>query len=93
MSPEMAGQIKGGQALLDPAIQERMGLTPDLVNGLLAKLADSITYIFQWSVLLPALAVVFVLLMGSARMEKTAQGQQGAPDDKTGKTEPSYNRG
>jgi MFS family permease len=93
LSPELAGQIKGGQALLDPAIQERMGLAPDIVNGLLAKLADSITYIFQWSVLLPALAVVFVLLMGSARMEKAAPGPQKTPDDKPGKAEPSYNRG
>jgi drug resistance transporter, EmrB/QacA subfamily len=93
LSPELAEQIKGGQALLDPTIQERMGLAPDVVNGLLAKLADSITYIFQWSVLLPALAVVFVLLMGSARMEKAAPGPQKTPDDKPGKAEPSYNRG
>jgi len=37
-------------------------------------------------VLLPALALVFVLLMGRARMEKTVPAPQGKP-------EVSYNRG
>jgi len=92
LSPEAAGQIKGGQALLDPVIQERMGLSPDIVSGLLAKLADSILYIFQWSTLLPVLALAFVLLMGRARMEKATPGQRGAPDS-GGKPKPSLNRG
>jgi len=101
MNPGLAEQIKGGQALLDPAMQARMGLSPEIVNGLLGKLADSIIYIFQWSVILPALALVFVLLMGRARMEKVAPGQHGAPvqhdghgpkAEASGKTEPSFNR-
>jgi len=80
---EMAEKIKGGQALLDPDIQARMGLSPDIVNALLGKLADSILFVFQWSVLLPALAFVFVLLMGRARMEKPAPGAHGeAPGGK-----------
>jgi EmrB/QacA subfamily drug resistance transporter len=78
LSPELAARIKGGQALLDPAIQQQMGLSPDIVNLLLGKLADSILYLFQWSILLPALALIFVFLMGRARMEKTAPGPQGA---------------
>ncbi|WP_256759846.1 MDR family MFS transporter [Cohnella sp. WQ 127256] len=102
MSPEMASQIKGGQALLDPTIQVKMGLSADAVNGLLAKLADSIIYIFQWSVLLPVLAVVFVLLMGRARMEMKkpgaheSSGQQSNQSSKTdgaGKPEPNFHGG
>ncbi|QMV40838.1 MDR family MFS transporter [Cohnella cholangitidis] len=103
MSPEMAAQIKGGQALLDPTVQAKIGLSPDIVNALLGKLADSILYIFQWSVLLPVLALVFVLLMGRARMEKANPGQQGSPgtppnaqggnDAVSGKPEPSFHGG
>ncbi|QJD84105.1 MDR family MFS transporter [Cohnella herbarum] len=93
LNPEMAAQIKGGQALLDPALQAKMGLSPDAVNALLGKLADSIIYIFQWSVLLPALALVFVLLMGSARMEKGklgagSHGQSGQQDSSGQKGDP-----
>lgn len=99
ISPETADQIKGGQALLDPTIQAKMGLSADIVNGLLAKLADSIIYIFQWSVLLPILALVFALLMGRARMETVKPGQHGAPDPQSpqgskgegvGKPKPSF---
>lgn len=78
INPEMAAQIKGGQALLDPSIQAKMGLSQDIVNSLLFKLADSIIYIFQWSVLLPVLALIFVLLMGRARYEAAQPGPQGA---------------
>jgi EmrB/QacA subfamily drug resistance transporter len=93
INPEMAAQIKGGQALLDPSLQAQMGLTPDIVNSLLSKLADSIIYIFQWSVLLPVLALVFVLLMGKSRMETVKAGQQGSKGEGAGKPEPSFNKG
>ncbi|MFC4775772.1 MDR family MFS transporter [Paenibacillus sp. GCM10023252] len=66
--PEMAEEIKGGQALLDPAVQAKLGLTPDLISQLLGKLADSIIVIFQWATLLPILAIIFVFLMGRARL-------------------------
>jgi EmrB/QacA subfamily drug resistance transporter len=102
INPEMAAQIKGGQALLDPSIQAKIGLSADTVNSLLAKLADSIIFIFQWSVLLPILALVFALLMGRARMDTVKPGQQGASDPQSpqdskgegvGKPEPSFHRG
>lgn len=108
ISPQMVEQIKGGQALLDPSIQAKMGLSADVVNSLLAKLSDSIIYIFQWSVLLPALAFVFVILMGNSRMERAnpnpgqqgsagPQGSQDSPGKKgegaKGKPEPSYHGG
>jgi EmrB/QacA subfamily drug resistance transporter len=102
VNPAMAEQIKGGQALLDPTVQAKMGLSPDIVNGLLAKLSDSILFIFQWSIILPILALLFAFLMGRARMEIAKPGTQGAPgthgahgpkSDGAGKPEPSYNRG
>ncbi|MCD9024001.1 MDR family MFS transporter [Cohnella silvisoli] len=102
INPAMAAKIKGGQALLDPTVQAKMGLTADVVNGLLTKLADSIIFIFQWSVILPILALVFALLMGRARMEKAQPGQQGAPGPQSshgpkgegaGKPEPSFHGG
>ncbi|WP_445670248.1 MDR family MFS transporter [Paenibacillus sp. PL2-23] len=73
LNPEMAAGIKGGQALLDPAIQQQMGLTPEIVQVLLGKLADSIVFVFQWSVMLPLVALVFVFLMGSSRLEANPQ--------------------
>lgn len=94
MAPQMAEQIKGGQALLNPEVQAQMGLSSDVVNALLSNLADSIVYVFQWSVLLPIAAFVFVLLMGKARME--AAGKPGMPGSANpqgetfGKPEPTY---
>ncbi|MEC0225663.1 MDR family MFS transporter [Paenibacillus alba] len=79
INPAMAAQIKGGQALLDPNVQAKMGMSPEIVNSLLTKLADSIIYIFQWSVILPIIAIVFALLMGRARYEAAKQGGHGAP--------------
>jgi EmrB/QacA subfamily drug resistance transporter len=102
INPEMAAQIKGGQALLDPSILAKIGLSADIVNSLLAKLADSIIFIFQWSVLLPILALVFALLMGRARMDTVKPKQHGASDPQSpqdskgegvGKPEPSFHRG
>ncbi|MBO9610321.1 MAG: MFS transporter [Paenibacillaceae bacterium] len=85
LAPEMAERIKGGQALLDPVVQEQMHLSKEAVAVMLGKLSDSILFIFQWSVLLPVLALVFILLMGRARAQIPqgaqggAQGGPGAP--------------
>ncbi|RKP56191.1 DHA2 family efflux MFS transporter permease subunit [Cohnella endophytica] len=92
---EMAEKIKGGQALLDPEVQAKMHLPPELVNSLLAKLSDSILFIFQWSIILPIIALVFIFLMGRARMETAKPGSQGAPgkqgkQGEGGKPEPSF---
>ncbi|WP_214630505.1 MDR family MFS transporter [Paenibacillus agaridevorans] len=81
ISPEIAEQIKGGQALLDPVVQSQMGLSQESVASLLGKLADSIVHVFQWSVILPIAALVFAILMGSARSQAapspSASGQEG----------------
>lgn len=97
LPPEVVETIKGGQALLNPEFQKAM---PDgMIDQLLVKLSDSILFIFQWSVLLPVLALVFVFMLGRARMEIAKPG--GAPGAQgshgggaaAGKPEPSYDRG
>ncbi|MCC3377503.1 MDR family MFS transporter [Cohnella sp. REN36] len=77
-SPDMAAKIKGGQALLDPAVQAKMGIPANVMQLLIDKLGHSILYIFQWSVLLPVIALVFALLMGNARLETPQRAPQGA---------------
>lgn len=100
INAEMAEKIKGGQALLDPELQAKMQIPVDVVNMLIGKLSDSIVYgVFQWSVLLPVIAFVFVLLMGRARLEVTKQGPgpQGEPGGQgpsgAGKPDPSFQKG
>ncbi|MCD1259341.1 MFS transporter [Paenibacillus athensensis] len=91
-NPQMAAQIKGGQALLDPVVQSHMGIPKAVIDMLLGKLADSIIFVFQWSVLLPVLALVFALLMGRARLQaapKGGPGGAGAPQSDN-KPEPSF---
>ncbi len=81
--PSLAEKIKGGQALLDPSVQAKMGIPAEALNAMLAKLGDSIIFIFQWSALLPLLALVFAILMGRARLQaqQGPQGQQAQPVD------------
>ncbi len=104
INPELATQIKGGQALLNPDVQAQMGLPAELVAQLLGKLADSILFIFQWTIILPVLALVFAILMGRARLQSTGSGPHGAPGgpgkqgpgpqgEGSGKPEPSYHGG
>jgi EmrB/QacA subfamily drug resistance transporter len=102
MSPELAEKIKGGQALLDPEVQQQMQMPANVVDSLIKQLSDSIIHgVFQWTVVLPAVAFVFVLLMGRARLEMAKPGAQGAPDGHgpsgaaggAGKPDPSYQKG
>ncbi|NBD23819.1 DHA2 family efflux MFS transporter permease subunit [Paenibacillus sp. T1] len=79
LNPELAAQIKGGQALLDPEVQQQMGLPADIVNNLLKEFAHSVIAIFEWSVILPVVAIVFALLLGRARLEVNKSGPQGTP--------------
>ncbi|THF76908.1 MDR family MFS transporter [Cohnella fermenti] len=70
---EMTEKIKGGQALLDPVAQAKMGIPDEVLGELLHKLGNSILFIFQWSVILPAAALLFALLMGSARLARSGE--------------------
>ncbi|MBO7748965.1 L-serine ammonia-lyase, iron-sulfur-dependent, subunit alpha, partial [Paenibacillus sp. MWE-103] len=49
-----------------------MGLPADIANKLLNEFAHSVISIFQWSVILPAAAIVFVFLMGRIVATPTA---------------------
>ncbi|EFM10099.1 drug resistance transporter, EmrB/QacA subfamily [Paenibacillus curdlanolyticus YK9] len=94
INPEMAEQIKGGQALLDPAVQAKMHMPADVVSLLLGKLSDSIIYVFQWSVILPVVAFIFIVLMGNARLETSKQGHPGSPQAGAGgKPDPALQKG
>lgn len=64
----MAEQFGDARTLLQPEV--RSGLPDDVLAGLTTALADSISFVFQWSVVLPAVSlVVVVLMMGKARLE------------------------
>ena len=90
MNPQLAAQIKGGQALLDPEVQQQMGLPADIVNSLLERFAHSIIVIFQWSVILPVAAMIFALLLGRARLmlNKSGPGRAGSRTE-TGSARPA----
>lgn len=93
LSPQLAEQIKGGQALLDPVVQSQIGLNQDMVSLLLGKLADSIVQVFQWSVILPIAALVFAILMGSARTEAAKSKKSSGAESVGAPAEPSLRRG
>ncbi|WNR44215.1 MDR family MFS transporter [Paenibacillus roseipurpureus] len=79
INPHLAEQIKGGQALLDPSVQKQMGLGADVIQVMLQQFANSVIAIFQWSLILPLIALIFVFLMGRARLELNKSGQTGGP--------------
>jgi EmrB/QacA subfamily drug resistance transporter len=63
-----AKQFADPQALLQPAVRSKF--PPEVLTKMIGGLADSIAFVFQWSVLLPIIALLFVLLMGRANVEK-----------------------
>lgn len=89
---QMADKIKGGQALLDPETQARMKIPADVLQSLLDKLGHSILFIFQWSIVLPAAALLFALLMGNARLTFAAK-PDGEPAERKAPGEASAHRG
>jgi EmrB/QacA subfamily drug resistance transporter len=66
--PKMVEQFGEPQKLLQPAVRKLF--PPDVLHKLIAGLAESIAFVFQWSVLLPILAALLVLLMGRANVER-----------------------
>ena len=77
-------KVKSGQELLSP--QASRFLEPALLERLVGVLADSIVQLFQWTIVLPVLAFVFVLLMGNAR---AVARQAPASGQVTGEAEPA----
>jgi hypothetical protein len=51
-------------------------IPPETYHKMLSALADSVAYVYQWSIVVGALSLVFILLMGGAKMEIPAQTKQ-----------------
>lgn len=68
-NPEMVHKLGDPQALLQPAV--RAHFDPVMLQKLLSALADSIAYVFQWSIVLPVIAGLLVIMMGKARVESS----------------------
>lgn len=66
-NPAMADQFHDARALLQP--QVRSQIPPDVLHKLIAALADSIATVFQITIILAVLGLIFILLMGSAKLE------------------------
>jgi predicted MFS family arabinose efflux permease len=76
-NPMYAGHdIGDGRVLLQEAFRKMV--PPEVLNKMLAALADSIAFIYQWALVIPALALIFILMMGDARFEVStpAKAQQ-----------------
>ena len=65
--PAFADRIPNAQVLLQPEVKKN--IPGPVLDKLIAALADSIAYVFQWSTLFVVIAVVLILLMGRAKME------------------------
>ncbi|MEI7026656.1 MDR family MFS transporter [Paenibacillus sp. y28] len=74
--PAVTERFKDPQTLLQPEV--RTQIPQEMLQGMISALADSIGYIFQWSLVFVALSFVFILMMGKARMELNAAGKPGA---------------
>jgi EmrB/QacA subfamily drug resistance transporter len=87
-NPALFDKVKSGQELFSP--QASQFLDPTMTERLLKVLADSIVYLFQWAIVIPLVALIFVFLLGNARVI-TASKEKGkvTPEE----TQPSYHGG
>ncbi|TBL81835.1 MDR family MFS transporter [Paenibacillus thalictri] len=69
-------QISDPRVLLQP--QVRAHIPHDVLDKLISAMAESIAYVFQCSVFMAVIGLVFVLLMGKAKMEIPAGAKQKA---------------
>jgi EmrB/QacA subfamily drug resistance transporter len=72
--PEFAEKIGDGRGLLQEAVQKT--IPPETFHKLLSALADSIAYVYQWSIVIGVLAVVFIIMMGPAKLEIPDKAKQ-----------------
>ncbi|AFC32909.1 MFS family major facilitator transporter [Paenibacillus mucilaginosus 3016] len=74
--PDAAGQAPvDPQVLLSPEFQAQV--PKPVLEKLIAGMADSIAYVFQISIIMAAIAIIFILLMGRAKLEIPAGGAAG----------------
>jgi EmrB/QacA subfamily drug resistance transporter len=74
--PEFAEKIGDGRGLLQETVKKV--IPPQAYHQMLSALADSIAYVYQWSILVGVLALAFILMMGGARLELPEKSQQKA---------------
>lgn len=86
---ELFEKVKSGQELLSPNAAQF--IDPQLLGKLLEQLGHSIIFLFQWSIFIPAVAIIFAIMMGRARLTAAKAGQKG--DEPAGQPEPSYHGG
>jgi EmrB/QacA subfamily drug resistance transporter len=84
--PEFAEKLGDGRGLLQKEV--RAVIPEDLYHRLLGALADSISYVFQWEVVLSILALIVIIWMGKARLEIPAKDTN-APGAHPGELEKS----
>jgi hypothetical protein len=65
--PAQAAQFSDPKALLIPQIRNE--LPPEVVQSATNALAGSISYLFLISILITAVGLIFVMMLGKARME------------------------
>lgn len=77
---ELMPDNASAQTPADPQVllseQFRQAVPKEIMDKLIIGLADSIAFVFQVSILVAALGLMFVLLMGKAKMELGQRGQQ-----------------
>ncbi|GBF74925.1 MFS transporter [Paenibacillus sp. 598K] len=65
--PAQQAQFSDPQALLQSGVRD--ALPPELQQQLVTGLAESVAYIFQWTIVLAAVALLLILLLGKANVE------------------------
>jgi hypothetical protein len=76
--PAMADKFHDARVLLQP--QVRASIPADILHKMIAALADSIAIVFQITVVMAFIALIFVFLMGKAKLEiGKAPVNEGAP--------------
>lgn len=77
--PAAAAQFADPKALL--VADARAALPPEMLLGATKALAESISFLFLVSIAIPAIGLVFVLMLGNARMELSKAGPQSGTED------------
>lgn len=65
--PQFQNQIGDGRWLLQPEVIQY--IPKDALTQMISVFADSISYLFKWSILAGAFALIFIIMMGKTRME------------------------
>ncbi len=64
--PKFSGMLGDGRALLNP--QARSQIPGQVLHQLIGVLADSISFVFRWSIPFVLVSIVFIYLMGKAKL-------------------------